>query len=69
MPHFITIIKYEFIHVKYILALYYTIVRSTEPVSAAVVRQNEPNLLLTITKPNHLLKLVRLGCLPLSPIA
>ena len=26
MPHFITIIKYEFIIVKYILAFYYTIV-------------------------------------------
>jgi len=44
MPHFITIIKYEFIIVKYILAFYHTIVRPESLASARGVCQIEPIL-------------------------
>jgi hypothetical protein len=44
MPHFITIIKYEFIIVKYILAFYHTIADQRDFPSVRGVCQIEPIL-------------------------
>lgn len=41
MPHFITIIKYELIYVKYILAFYHTIVGLRDWGFRKRVHQNE----------------------------
>jgi len=50
MPHFITIIKYEFSVVKYILAFYHTITGVRASASARGVYQNEPILWPTLTR-------------------
>jgi len=50
MPHFITIIKYEFNIVKYILAVYHTIVGLRESAPQRGVYQNEPILWPTLTR-------------------
>ena len=50
MPHFITIIKYEFIVVKYILAFYHTIAGQRDFPSVRGVCQIEPILCPTVTR-------------------
>jgi len=56
MPHFITIIKYELIIVKYILALLHTIRRPRELGTRELVYSNEPILWLNLMKHSHFLK-------------